>query len=225
MDRTYDVYQLKVGSATILNFNYIIVDKSSGQAAIVDPAWDSACITRTFSELAAKPDRILLTHAHHDHVNLVPYLVEQFDSQVYMSAREIDFYGFRCKNLHALEDTEKITCGQTQITCLLTPGHTTGSMCYLLSDSLFTGDTLFIEGCGMCNIFGGSPAQMFESMQKLKKTIEPQICIYPGHSFGKDPGYTMSDLLQQNIYLQIENKEHFIQFRMRENQTHLFDFK
>ena len=225
MNRTYDLYQLKVGSATILNFNYIIIDKSSGQATIVDPAWDSERITRTFSELNAKPDKILLTHAHYDHINLVSWLVEQFDSQVYMSAREIDFYGFKCKNLHALEDAEQLTSGQTQITCLLTPGHTAGSMCYLLSESLFTGDTLFIEGCGMCNTFGGSPTQMFASIQQLKRTIGPQVCIYPGHSFGKDPGYTMSDLFQQNIYLQIENEEHFIQFRMREGQKYLFDFK
>jgi hydroxyacylglutathione hydrolase len=225
MDRTYDQYQIKVGSKTILNFNYIIVDKNSGLAAIVDPAWERERITNTFSALDAKPDKILLTHAHHDHVNLVPWLVEACGSQVYMSAKEIAFYGFKCKNLYALEDGEQLTCGQTQITGLLTPGHTAGSMCYLLSESLFTGDTLFIEGCGMCNTFGGSPEQMFASIQQLKKTIEPQVRIYPGHSFGKDPGYTMGDLLQQNVYLQIENKEHFIQFRMRENQQHLFDFK
>lgn len=225
MNTTYEIYQFKVGFLNILNFNYIIVDKISGQAAIVDPAWDIELITSTFSGLGVEPDTIFLTHSHYDHVNMVHQLVERFGSQVYMSAKEIDFYNFRSKNLNPVQDFDIINLGETQITCLLTPGHTAGGTCFLLSDSLFTGDTLFIEGCGLCGAEGGSPDQMFESIQKIKRTIEPHVRIYPGHSYGKDPGYPLSYLINNNIYLQLDRKEYFVKFRMRRNQKNLFDFK
>lgn len=222
---TYNLYQLKVRTSAFINFNYIIVDKATGKAAIIDPAWEKERILSLFREISAKPDVILLTHSHHDHINQVDQLVEQFGSRVYMSAKEIDFYHFNCKNLHPTQDGESISLGQTPITCLLTPGHTAGGTCYLIPGSLFTGDTIFIEGCGMCSTPGGSPDQLFESIQRLKQTIGPHVRIYPGHSFGKTPGETMDSLFEENIYFQIESKEHFIQFRMRENQISLFDFK
>jgi glyoxylase-like metal-dependent hydrolase (beta-lactamase superfamily II) len=206
----------------MLNFNYIIVDKKSHRAAIVDPAWDREQILSIFNKLGVKPDCILLTHSHIDHVHMVPFLVEQFDAQVYMSAKEIDFYHFKSRNLHSFQDFEDIMLGETRITCLLTPGHTAGGTCFLLADSLFTGDTIFTEGCGICTTLGGSPEQMFESIQKVKRLVEPHICIYPGHSYGKEPGQSMESLLRNNIYFQFEKKEHFIQFRMRKNQKNVF---
>lgn len=225
IDKTYQIYQLKVGSSKILNYTYILVDKISGQAAIVDPAWDLEGITNIFRELGSEPGIILLTHSHNDHVNLVDQLIDQFNSQVYMSAKEIDFYDFRCKNLHSIHNNDIINLGKTPITCLVTPGHTAGGICYLLADSLFTGDTIFIEGCGICTTVGGSPEQMFESIQSIKKVVEPHVRIYPGHSFGKKPGYSIDYLQKYNIYFQIESKEHFIKFRMRKNQKNLFNFK
>ncbi|WP_268964163.1 MBL fold metallo-hydrolase, partial [Paenibacillus sinensis] len=78
--------------------------------------------------------------------------------------------------------------GDTQITCILTPGHTYGSACYLTSDHLFTGDTVFIEGCGLCDTVGGDPEQMFHSIQRIKSAINPMVQIFPGHSYGKNPG-------------------------------------
>lgn len=225
MNTTYEVYQFKVGFLNMLNFNYIIVDKTSGQTAIVDPAWDLELIIDTFSRLGVEPDKILLTHSHLDHVNMVRPLVDRFGSQVYMSAKEIDFYNFQCKNLNPVHDFDIINLGQTPICCILTPGHTAGGTCFLLSDSLFTGDTVFIEGCGVCSTIGGSADLMFESIQKIKKNVEPHIRIYPGHSFGKNPGYPLSYLLKNNIYFVIDVKEHFIKFRMRKNQKNLFNFK
>ncbi|GCF07141.1 putative polyketide biosynthesis zinc-dependent hydrolase PksB [Dictyobacter arantiisoli] len=206
----------------MFNFNYIIVDKSSRQTAIIDPAWNEGHIIRTFDELGVKPDLILLTHSHIDHVNLVPQLVERFHSRVYMSAQEIDFYHFHSHNLFPLYDLEEIQLGETRMTCLLTPGHTVGSLCFLLSDSLFTGDTIFTEGCGICTQTGGSPEQMFESIQRIKKLVPPHVHVYPGHTYGKAPGQSIDYLLLNNIYFQFNKKEQFVQFRMRKNQPKLF---
>lgn len=220
---TYEVYQLKVGYAGLYNFNYIIVDVSSRSAAIVDPAWNLELITQVLKQLDVKLEAILLTHSHVDHVNLTPALVRLFNCRVYMSAREIKDYHFQCDNVYPVQDFEKIDLGETQITCLLTPGHTAGSTCFLLTESLFTGDTVFIEGCGKCDTVGGSADQIFESIQKIKQIVKPSVLIYPGHSYGKDPGYPLSYLLENNLYFQFEKREHFVQFRMRKNQQNIWN--
>lgn len=224
MNQTHHVYQLKVRFLNIINLTYIIIDEKTKQTAIIDPAWELPKIESVLQTLNGNLTTILLTHSHFDHVNLVNSLLNKYNPQVFMSSGEIDFYNFKCKNLNSFNHYDSIKLGENEILCLLTSGHTIGSTCYLLSDSLFTGDTIFIEGCGICNTFGGNPEQMFESIQKIKNTIDPRVKIYPGHSYGKNVGYPLNYLLKENIYFQIDKKEHFINFRIRKNQNNLFKF-
>lgn len=86
---------------------------------------------------------------------------------------------------------------------ILTPGHTAGGICFLLKDSLFTGDTIFMEGCGICNLDGGSPEKMFESIQKLKGFVSNDIKVFAGHSYGRQQGIKWKELLSENLYLAI----------------------
>lgn len=224
-EETHVVHQLKLKFSFIRNYTYIIVDTSSKIAAIVDPAWEFDKITSVLHTLGIYPTKILLTHSHFDHVNLVKPLVQIFNSQVYMSLKEIDFYKFRCKNLNPIQHFDAIKLGQTNIAALFTPGHTVGSVSYLLTDSLFTGDTIFIEGCGICNTYGGCPEQMFSSIQMIKEKVNPDVNVYPGHSFGKKPGYPIKYLMKENIYFLIDRKEIFVDFRMRKHQTNMFNFQ
>lgn len=217
---TYELYQLKAGSSTLPNYMYIIVDIATLETAIVDPGWNFELIESFFEEIGVKPSAILLTHSHFDHVNLVEPLVEKYGSSVYMSSVECNYYQFTAPKLICFEDMEVLILGNTRIQCLVTPGHTAGGACFLLSDALFTGDTIFIEGCGMCNKDGGSPDQMYESFQRIKKTVAPHIRIYPGHSYGKMPGCRFDELEKYNIYILLNSKEHFVRFRMRRNQEH-----
>ncbi|AKF95767.1 MBL fold metallo-hydrolase [Brevibacillus laterosporus] len=221
MNDTYRLYKLKVG----FNYSYIIMDQATGKAAIVDPAWDLERITTMLADLGAEVTMILLTHSHYDHVHLVEPLVNRYQPKVYMSSEEIDYYQYHSPHLHSFADEDEIMLGETKIICLLTPGHTAGGSCFLLSAALLTGDTIFVEGCGICDTPGGCPDQMYESVQKIRNRVDSSVCVYPGHSYGKEPGYPLGYLLKNNIYFQIENKEQFIKFRMRKNQKNLFDFK
>ncbi|MDP4180291.1 MAG: MBL fold metallo-hydrolase [Bacillota bacterium] len=224
INKQNSVYRLKVEFFNFVNYTYVIVDKNSRQAAIIDPAWDSNKIISLVNELDIKLTTILITHLHYDHVNMVNVLLDKFHPQVYVSAKEIDYYGCDFKNLNAFNDFEIINLGNTQITCLLTSGHTVGSACFFMSDSIFTGDTVFIEGCGICATVGGSAEEMFESIQKIKKYINPDLRVFPGHSYGKIPGYPLRYLIENNIYFLIDKKEYFINFRMRENQKNIYKF-
>jgi hydroxyacylglutathione hydrolase len=107
----------------------------------------------------------------------------------------------------------------------LTPGHTPGCMCYLITDNLFTGDVLFAEGCGICPDIEAAH-EMFASLENLKNRIGAQTRIYPGHSYGKSPGQPMGRLLKENVYLQFPTRESFAAFRLRGGQdiTKMFNF-
>lgn len=221
----HELIILKVHFTAIINYSYLIIDPVYGEAAIIDPAWEMEKYLSTLSKYGVDLSAVFLTHSHYDHVNLVGALAKKFNPRVYMSRQEIDFYRFRCPNLTPFEDREIIPVGNTDITCLATPGHTLGGTCYYLPGALFTGDTIFTEGCGICFFPGGDPGRMYESIQMIKKVIPPETLVYPGHSYGKPPGNPLSYLFSHNIYFQFEDRENFINFRMRKNQTHLFRFK
>ena len=225
MNKNYEIHQLKTRNIFIANYSYIILDNATKEALIIDPAWELKKVTGMLSFLEARLTAIALTHSHHDHVNLVGPLVKQFNSTVYMSGKEIDYYRFGCKNLQAVADMGIIKVGQTEISCMLTPGHTAGGMCYILPDSIFTGDTIFTEGCGICGFGGGSAEQMYHSIQRVKAEVAPNVRVFPGHSYGRAPGHTIEYLREYNIYFQIEDIKKFIDFRMRKNQRNLFKFK
>lgn len=80
-----------------------------------------------------------------------------------------------------LTDKSKIHVGNIDGQVFHTPGHTSGSLCYLLEDALFTGDTLF--GCGCGRLFEGSPKQMYEALNKRIKSLPPETKVYFGHEY------------------------------------------
>jgi hydroxyacylglutathione hydrolase len=221
---SFQVYPLYLQSRSFKNYSYVILDTTTRLTAIVDPVWELETIEIFLKRHNANLVTILLTHSHFDHVNLVKPLLQEYNPQVVMSAKEINYYNFKCRNLTPIENGDALKLGNTDIKCLVTPGHTAGSTCFLLLDSMFTGDTIFIEGCGMCNMDGGSPEEMYSSIQMIKNTVSPDVLVYPAHSYGKPPGYPLSHLFKENIYFQINKLEYFIDFRMRKNQNNVFNF-
>ncbi|HEY3366506.1 MAG TPA: MBL fold metallo-hydrolase [Symbiobacteriaceae bacterium] len=216
---------MRLESWRFINYVYLIIDENTRHAAIVDPAWNLAAITSRLRELDVDLKAILLTHSHYDHVNLVEQLVSRFNINVYISLEEANYYRFHSRNLVAVRDREVLDLAGTRITCLLTPGHTYGGICYSLPDALFSGDTVFIEGCGVCDLDGGCPEKMYESIQTIKRSVSPDARVYPGHSFGKPPGELFSRVMRENIYFQITRKDHFVAFRTRKNQPDPLNFR
>lgn len=224
MQRKYEVFHLKDDSLTKNNV-YIISDIATKKALIIDPACKIDQINEIINKYNLDLKMILLTHCHQDHIRQVDRLVSMYGVTVYVSRQEKEYYSFFCENMATFEDEQIIYLGETSIKCIVTPGHTAGSACFLLSKSIFTGDTIFIEGCGLCTSDGGSAEQMYNSIQRIKIYVNDNINVYPGHTYYAEPGKTISYVKNNNIYFVIENKESFISFRMRKQQFNLFDFK
>ncbi len=225
MGLSYSTFKIKTRFLNMINYSYIVVDNESKKALVVDPSWEIDKIINKLNEENAMLTTILLTHSHEDHTNLVNALVKRYNANVYMSEKEINYYGFRCKNLQRLNDLDEICINKTKISCILTAGHTAGGMCYLLKNCMFTGDTLFSEGCGLCFGIGASAEKMYDSIQRIKSLVANDVLIFPGHSYGVEPGKSFGHLRMINAYLGIEDKKKFVDFRNRKNIRGMFNFK
>ncbi|SFR80029.1 MBL fold metallo-hydrolase [Anaeromicropila populeti] len=220
---TYEVFSIKDQSITKNNV-YLIMDKKTRHTAIVDTGGTMKQIRDIVLEKELVLTMVLITHTHPDHIRNVNEIADQYNCNVYVSEKEVQYYQYQCNNLQTFQDMEALTLGETTITCVVTPGHTKGSTCFLLSDSFFTGDTIFIEGCGICNTPGGSANDMYQSVTKVKHLVEDSVLVYPGHTYKNYPGKSMQFVKDNNIYFCMEEEEHFVSFRMRRNQNGLMDF-
>ncbi|HET9277914.1 MAG TPA: MBL fold metallo-hydrolase [Flavitalea sp.] len=219
------VCSIKSTKSLFKNYCYIVFDEQTKDALIIDPAWEIEKIKITLQDNQVIPRKILLTHHHFDHTNLVNQLVADYNLQVLMSEIEIEYYNFSCPNLYAITEFTTIYIGAQRVIPFQTPGHSKGSMCFLIEKFLFTGDTLFIEGCGVCQAKGGDPTEMFNSLQQLKAQITLDTIIYPGHAYKSEPGKDFRYVWDHNIYLQIEDLKKFVAFRMRKNFQDTFGFQ
>lgn len=218
------VYMLKTSRMNFRNYCYIITDTEQRNAVIVDPSWQPELINELLEEKELILRAVLLTHSHPDHTNLADYYAKNYHASVYMSRVEQISSGFRCKNLCSFEDRERILVGEIEAVCILTPGHTRGSTCILIGESLFTGDTVFNEGVGLCESYNGSLTDMFQSLQRLKREIPPATIIYPGHCYGEQLGKSFQSVCKKNVYFHFNTLDQFIRFRTRKGQSGLFNF-
>lgn len=208
---------IRVSRDTMKNNNYLIVDPASHQAVLVDPAWDIEEIQTALALNQAIMSGILLTHSHFDHIDLAKPLADFYNCPIWMSKQEIEASGFSAKQLIAIDETPW-SLGGVRIQPILTPGHTPGCLCYLIGDNLFTGDVLFIEGCGIC-IDVESAFAMYASLEMLKVRLQPYTHIFPGHTYMRPPGQKFSDVLRYNMYLHFPDKVAFAAYRLRKGQN------
>lgn len=211
------VITLEVTYKAMKNYNYVLVDQSTRKAVIVDPAWEMDKIESALKEANAQLEGVLLTHSHPDHVHLARAVSAKYCCPVWMSKQEVLYSGFTADRLVEIDSSEW-SVGAMTIKPILTPGHTPGCICYLVGSNLFTGDVLFAEGCGLCPGLE-SAYEMFESLAELKRRIDPQTRVYPGHCYGKLPGRQFAELLRENIYLQFRDRDSFAAFRLRKGQN------
>ena len=163
------------------NYAYLVVGEGK-KAFVVDPSEAGpveAVLAREGLELVA----ILDTHHHWDHVGGNEALAARFGVPVY--AHESD-RGRVPGQTHDVREGQRFEVAGLAIDPLHVPGHTLGAVAYHVGDGVFTGDTLFIAGCG--RLFEGTPEQMHVSLSEKIAALPPETLVYCGHE------YTVSNL-------------------------------
>ena len=115
--------------------------------------------------------------------------------------------------LQKIEGGDTMNVGEIEIQFLHTPGHTPGSQCFLVNNRLVSGDTLFINACGRCDLPGGNAEQMYESLQRLGK-LGDEVVLLPGHNYADQPTSTISREKRLNPYYQAHSLSDFLHSRM-----------
>lgn len=201
------------------NFVYVLGDVRSRRAAITDPAWDIPAIMEMARIREWEITDILVTHSHQDHVNGLEELLDQCNATVHLSRQEAHFWNQAPRGQSRLyEDGDEIRVGDTIIRMLHTPGHSPGSACFLVDGHLLTGDTLFVYGCGRCDLPGGDVRQMFHSLSRLQKALPGETVVLPGHHYAAQATSTMQQQVWGNPFLHCEDEDAFVAFRTHHNE-------
>ncbi|MDN3509379.1 MAG: MBL fold metallo-hydrolase [Candidatus Neptunochlamydia sp.] len=219
------VAPLHVCSGIFKNYSYLVFDQGSNNALVIDPAWELEKYLEVFNDFGVTPTHILLTHTHFDHIELVDYFAGNFKTKIWVSKNERNRLPFTSDLIRTFSHMDALNLNGLDCTAFLTPGHSPGSSCFLIGSNLFSGDTLFIEGCGICDEPDANPEHLYESLMFIKNEFSLDVKVYPGHRFQACPGKTMEYVLANNIYLHFKTKKEFVDFRMRNNQLNFFDFK
>ncbi len=207
------IHSLELGPME--NFIYLIEDIESGRTAVVDPAWEPKTILDFASQRGLVISDILLTHSHHDHINAIDDILKAYDAQLHLTHAEAKFWGQAGEQPSLHYGGDVLQMGKTEISIMHTPGHTPGSACYRVGDQLITGDTMFVFGCGRCDIEGGDPNQMFETLNKIRTTLPRDTTIRPGHNYSTQPSATLAEQLEGNPFLHLHQQSEFVKFRMQ----------
>lgn len=216
-DRLY-LKQLEVGP--MQNFVYLIGDRQKHECVMVDPAWNVPEVLEEAKKDDMNVTGALVTHAHFDHVNGLDEFLEKVKGKIYCNKDEAEFLKFWSDDLKPVSDGDKLQIGDTEITFLHTPGHTPGSQCFFLKGGarhavplLISGDTLFIQACGRCDMPGGDAEQMYYSLKRLGG-LEEKTVLYPGHNYSGEPTSTIGQERAWNPYLKTPDLQDFLAFRM-----------
>lgn len=174
---------------------YIVFDENTKEAFVIDPAVKSLEIEAVLKEYFLELKGILITHGHFDHVGAVAELKEACQgATIYMheaELRKIDRtqvsrtlgMSIKTKPFHVdvfIKDNDCFTCAGMQIQVLHTPGHSSGSVCFVVAGVIFCGDTLFEDGFGRVNFADGSMEEIKKSLARLF-ALEGDYVVYPGH--------------------------------------------
>ena len=213
MNADSPLYLKQIEAGPMENFIYLIGDKNKKECVMVDPAWEVDRVLNIAKEDDMKVTGGLITHTHFDHVNGVADLLEKAGAKIYVHKNELSFLKGMKDHLTGVDSGYKLEVGDLDITFIHTPGHTPGSQCFLVNNRLVSGDTLFINACGRCDLPGGNAEQMYQSLQQLAK-LGDDVILLPGHNYADDPTSTIGQEKKLNPYYQSHSLSDFLHTRM-----------
>ena len=184
---------------------YLTGDKDN--LIVIDPGGDAAKILNVINENSYKVKYIVLTHCHYDHIGAVSEVKEKTNAEILISENEKRNYmstGVTLQNMFGdasmitppdmlLKEGEIIKSGEYEFKVIETPGHTSGGICLLCGDKLFSGDTLFRESVGRTDFPTGDMGQLLANIRGKLFTLPPETVVYPGHGEATTIGYEIKN--------------------------------
>lgn len=160
------------------NYSYMIINSASGEAVVVDPG-EAHPVLVEMEKRSVYIKAVLCTHHHNDHIGGVQEFLQQLPN--------IDVYSYYTEEKRIgetnklLTDGDQFSVGGLEFKAIHTPGHTGGSICYLVNGCLFTGDTVFGAGAG--RLFEGTAEELYNSIYNKICKLPHQTRLFFGHEY------------------------------------------
>ncbi len=219
-----DIAKANSSARQMANFVYLLGDRETRECVVVDPAWDIDGILDVVEQEDMKLTGALVTHYHPDHVGGeifgieitgLAQLMEKVSVPIYVNKHEAEglnqVTGISLADMRKLDGEDTVQVGAVEVSCLHTPGHTPGSQCFRVKDTLIAGDTLFLQGCGRVDLPGGNSEELFRTLTQRLAKIQNEIILYPGHNYGGKSHAPMGEVRENNSYLKINRLEDWFQ--------------
>jgi hydroxyacylglutathione hydrolase len=210
-------------AAQMLNFVYLIGDRQTKEALLVDPAYRVADLLQIAAEDDMTITGALATHYHQDHVGGAIFGHEIEGIRELLGARGVKVHVQREEApwvkratgvadsdlaLHASGDVVKV--GAIEVRLIHTPGHTPGSQCFLVEDRLIAGDTLFLQGCGRTDLPGGDPRQLYLSLTQRLAQVPDDTVLYPGHQYAPEASAKLGATRRKNQVFKPKSEQEWL---------------
>lgn len=184
--------------------NYLLIDENSKEAVLIDCSDSRPEVLEEIKNLGVNLKYILLTHGHYDHLLGAEGFKKFFGTDTYVSKDDIMqieaagqmmqfYFGMEPVNISCInkyvKDGDEFFIGDTKIKAIATPGHTEGGMSYLVENKLFSGDTLFKNSVGRCDLPGGNFNKLVNSIKDVLFSLPESTEVYPGHGAKTTIGY------------------------------------
>jgi len=201
-----------VSVGKLLSNSYLVFDSELKEGVIIDAGDEAEKILRLVREHGVKVSGIYLTHGHFDHVLALRELKESLGCGFYIHKADEAILASAPSDAKLflgidvlppprpdgwLFDGQVIGVGRYSMRVIHTPGHTPGSVCFLVERYVFTGDTLFAGSIGRSDLSGGDFQQLLSSIKSKLMTLPDDFVIYPGHG----PSSTMGVERRMNPFL------------------------
>jgi glyoxylase-like metal-dependent hydrolase (beta-lactamase superfamily II) len=207
----------------MVNFSYLIGDATTGEALIVDPAYDVGGLLDILAADDMRCVGVLASHYHADHVggDLMGYpiegittLLETLQVPVHVQKAESRWVtrgtGIGGDDLIEHDSADVVTVGGVDVELVHTPGHTPGSQCFAVEGRLVSGDTLFLDGCGRTDLPGSDSEQMYESLTTRLARFGDDTVLYPGHMYSPEPSAGLGAVRRNNYVFRPKTVEQWM---------------
>lgn len=174
-----NIHHIQVGM--IQTNCYILWDDTERKALIVDPGADGEKVLKWIDREGLTPIAILLTHGHFDHTGGVKRIQERTGIPLYVHPADAFILRRSIVIEHPLRDGQELHLGGLDIRVLHTPGHTPGSVCFLIGDTLLAGDTVLENTVGRTDLHGGDSMALTRSLREKIAPLADTVNIYSGH--------------------------------------------
>lgn len=207
----------------MVNFVYVVGDRETGEAMVIDPAYDIDGIVDIVEADGMQLTGALATHYHPDHVGGdmmgfsikgVKELLGRVSVPIHVQRHEAHLVrkvtGLEPGDLVEHDSGDVVQVGEIGIELIHTPGHTPGSQCFFVDGRLLAGDTLFLEGCGRTDLPGGDPLALYESITQRLAKVPDDAVLFPGHLYSAAPSASMGDTRANNFVFVPKTAEQWV---------------